>query len=82
MNLSHLVAAYGYWAVFALVTAESLGIPLPSETALILAAAYAGQTHHLSPAGADGISRSERRRGTAGRRPVRRGRRQHRRCNV
>lgn len=49
MSLSHLIAAYGYWAVFALVTAESLGIPLPSETALILAAAYAGHTHRLSP---------------------------------
>lgn len=49
MSLSHLIASYGYGAVFALVTAESLGIPLPSETALILAAAYAGHTHHLSP---------------------------------
>ena len=49
MSLSYLIAAYGYWAVFALVTAESLGLPLPSETALILAAAYAGHTHHLSP---------------------------------
>lgn len=27
---------------------ESLGIPLPGETALIIAAAYAGSTHHLS----------------------------------
>jgi membrane protein DedA with SNARE-associated domain len=35
--------------VFFLVTAESLGIPLPAETALILAAVYAGQSHHLSP---------------------------------
>lgn len=49
MNLSHLLATYGYWAVFALVAAESLGIPLPGETALIIAAAYAGHTHHLSP---------------------------------
>ena len=48
MSLSHFIASYGYWAVFALVTAESPGIPLPSETALIIAAAYAGHTHHLS----------------------------------
>ena len=48
MNLSHLLATYGYWAVFALVAAESLSIPLPGETALILAAAYARRTHHLS----------------------------------
>ena len=48
MSLSHFIASYGYWAVFALVTAESPGIPLPSETALIIAAAYTGHTHHLS----------------------------------
>jgi len=49
VNISHLIATYGYWAVFALVAAESLGIPLPGETALIIAAAYAGHTRHLSP---------------------------------
>ena len=49
MNISGLIAAYGYWAVFALVAAESHGIPLPGETALIIAAAYAGHTHQLSP---------------------------------
>ena len=32
-----------------LVGAESLGIPLPGETALITAGIYAGQTHRLSP---------------------------------
>jgi membrane protein DedA with SNARE-associated domain len=32
-----------------LVGAESLGIPLPGETALILAGTYAGHTHRLSP---------------------------------
>jgi membrane protein DedA with SNARE-associated domain len=49
MHISNLIHTYGYWAVFFLVTAESLGIPLPAETALILAAVYAGQSHHLSP---------------------------------
>jgi len=44
MNISHLIATYGYWAVFALVAAESLRIPLPGETTLIIAAAYAGHT--------------------------------------
>lgn len=47
--MSHLIATYGYWAVFALVAAECLGIPLPGETALIIASAYAGSTHRLSP---------------------------------
>ena len=49
MSISHLIATYGYWAVLALVAAESVGIPMPGETALIIAAAYAGHTHHLSP---------------------------------
>ena len=49
MSVSHLIGTYGYWAVFALVAAESVGIPMPGETALIIAAAYAGHTHHLSP---------------------------------
>jgi membrane protein DedA with SNARE-associated domain len=48
MSISHLIASYGYWAVFVLVGLESLGIPLPGETALIIAGAYAGSTHNLS----------------------------------
>ncbi len=49
MNAGHLIASYGYWALFALVAMESVGVPLPGETALILAGVYAGATHHLSP---------------------------------
>jgi membrane protein DedA with SNARE-associated domain len=45
---AHLVQSYGYYAVFALIALESLGIPLPGESALIAAALYAGTTHHLS----------------------------------
>jgi membrane protein DedA with SNARE-associated domain len=46
--LTHLILTYGYLAVFGLITAEYLGVPLPGETALIVAAAYAGHTHRLS----------------------------------
>jgi membrane protein DedA with SNARE-associated domain len=49
VNISHLIDSYGYWALFALVGLESLGIPLPGETALIIAGTYAGTTHRLSP---------------------------------
>ncbi len=49
MNISHLIVTYGYPAMFILVGAESLGVPLPGETGLISAAAYAGPTHRLSP---------------------------------
>ena len=45
----HLIAHWGYLALFALVAAESLGVPLPGETALITAAIYAGHTHRLNP---------------------------------
>jgi membrane protein DedA with SNARE-associated domain len=49
VNTGHLIATNGYWALFALVAAESLGVPLPGETALIIAGTYAGTTHHLNP---------------------------------
>jgi membrane protein DedA with SNARE-associated domain len=49
MSISHLIDTYGYLAVFVLVAAESLGIPLPGETALITAGIYAGHTHRLNP---------------------------------
>jgi membrane protein DedA with SNARE-associated domain len=49
VNITHLIGSYGYWALFALVGLESLGIPLPGETALIIAGTYAGTTHRLSP---------------------------------
>lgn len=48
MSISHLLHAYGYYAVFLLVGAESLGIPLPGESILIAAGIYAGTSHRLS----------------------------------
>ena len=48
MSVTHLLHTYGYLAVFLLVGAESLGIPLPGETILIAAGIYAGTTHKLS----------------------------------
>ena len=48
MSISHLLASYGYFALFALVALESLGIPLPGETILIAAGTYAGTSHKLS----------------------------------
>src|SRR5215469_11711866 len=49
MNIGHLISSYGYLALFVLVAVESLGIPLPGETALVIAGTYAGSTHKLSP---------------------------------
>jgi membrane protein DedA with SNARE-associated domain len=47
-NLQNLLMAYGYWAVLLFVAIESTGIPFPGETMLLVAAIYAGTTHHLS----------------------------------
>ena len=47
MSVNHLVSTYGYWAVFTIVALESLGIPLPGETILVVAGTYAGKYHHL-----------------------------------
>src|SRR5215469_4988764 len=49
MNITQLIESFGYWALFALVAVESLGVPLPGETALIIAGTYAGTTHRLNP---------------------------------
>ncbi len=40
--LTHLLGAYGYWAVLLFVAVESTGIPFPGETMLLAAAIYAG----------------------------------------
>src|SRR5437879_5973757 len=43
--ISGLVASYGYVVLFFLVGVESLGIPLPGETAVVTAAAWAALGH-------------------------------------
>jgi len=47
-DLLHVLSFYGYWAVLLGVAIESIGIPFPGETMLILAAITAGTTHHLA----------------------------------
>ncbi len=49
MNTTHIIHSYGYLAVFVFVAIESLGVPIPGETAVIAAGAYAGETHKLNP---------------------------------
>jgi membrane protein DedA with SNARE-associated domain len=49
MSITTIIESFGYVAVFGLIGAESLGIPLPGETALIIAGTYAGDTHRLNP---------------------------------
>ena len=47
MTVDHIVGTYGYFAVFLIVGVESVGIPLPGETALAAAAVYAATTGRL-----------------------------------
>lgn len=45
--LHHLFAAYGIWVLFGVVLLESMGVPVPGETALVTSALYAGATHRI-----------------------------------
>jgi membrane protein DedA with SNARE-associated domain len=45
--IADLIAAYGLWALFAVVMLESMGVPMPGETALVTTALYAGSTHQI-----------------------------------
>jgi membrane protein DedA with SNARE-associated domain len=44
--VTHLLISYGLVLLFALVAAESAGVPLPGETALIAASILAAQGHY------------------------------------
>lgn len=46
-HIQPLILHHGYWAVFVIVMLESAGVPVPGESALLLASAYAGATHRL-----------------------------------
>jgi membrane protein DedA with SNARE-associated domain len=47
-ELQQLVNTYGYWAIAGIVGLESMGLPLPGETVLVLAAIYAATQPDLS----------------------------------
>ncbi len=47
-TIAHLIHAYGLLVVAGVVGLEAVGIPLPGETALIIAAVIAGSKHELN----------------------------------
>src|SRR3954454_1882664 len=49
--LDDLLTNFGYIAVFAIIGVESLGVPAPGETMLVIAGIYAGATHNLEITG-------------------------------
>jgi membrane protein DedA with SNARE-associated domain len=46
-TVQHLIGNYGYGAIFVIVMLESAGIPMPGETILVTATAYAATKHTL-----------------------------------
>jgi membrane protein DedA with SNARE-associated domain len=42
-----LIHGYGLWVLFFVVMLESMGVPIPGETALVTTALYAGSTHQI-----------------------------------
>jgi len=46
--LQQFIANYGYWAIALVVGIESMGVPLPGETILVLAAIYAAADPNLN----------------------------------
>jgi membrane protein DedA with SNARE-associated domain len=46
--LENAFVSYGYWIVFGAIMVESMGVPFPGETMLIIASAYAAGNPHLS----------------------------------
>jgi membrane protein DedA with SNARE-associated domain len=42
-----LIHGYGLWVLFFAVMLESMGVPIPGETALVTTALYAGSTHQI-----------------------------------
>jgi membrane protein DedA with SNARE-associated domain len=47
-EMQTLVQSYGLSLLFGVIMLESVGVPIPSETALVTAALYAGSTHQIS----------------------------------
>src|SRR5947208_467118 len=47
-NANLVLATYGYIAVFLFIMVESIGVPVPGETMLLLAAGYAGTSGRLN----------------------------------
>jgi membrane protein DedA with SNARE-associated domain len=44
--MTHLIATYGYLAIGVIIALESMGLPLPGESVLVLAALYAARHNH------------------------------------
>jgi len=55
-DIEHLISHYGYAAIAGVVGLESMGLPLPGETMLVVSAIYAGTHSDLHIAGVIGAA--------------------------
>jgi membrane protein DedA with SNARE-associated domain len=55
-DLGHLISHYGYPAIAAVIGLESMGVPLPGETMLVLSAVYAATHSNLNIVGVIGAA--------------------------
>ena len=56
IGIENLIQTYGLWVLFGVVMFESLGVPMPGETALISAALYSGATHQVDIVSVVGVA--------------------------
>jgi membrane protein DedA with SNARE-associated domain len=54
--IQDLIQAYGLWILFAVVMLESMGVPMPGETALVTSALYSCATHRIDITAVVGIA--------------------------
>ena len=54
--IQDLIQAYGLWILFCVVMLESMGVPMPGETALVTSALYSCATHRIDITAVVGIA--------------------------
>lgn len=54
--IQNLIQTYGLWVLFGVVMFESMGVPMPGETALITSALYSGATHQIDIVSVVGVA--------------------------
>ena len=54
--IADLVQSYGLWILFGVVMLESMGVPMPGETALVSSALYSCATHRIDITAVVGVA--------------------------
>src|SRR5712671_5993959 len=54
--IQNLIQTYGLWILFGVVMLESMGVPMPGETALVTSALYSCATHRIDITSVVGVA--------------------------